>query len=175
MEPQAQVPTGELRATYTLLLVPIYVGVPEPREPEKFIRDPSAAPADPSAWPAWIMSMYDAQRARWKKAPLLTEARLTALAQARAAAIAAVPGEARPERGLRKKLEAAGLSVRELYWSTGSFDTLSDFMYGNLLSPARRKQVVLPDRAMHAVGIAPRLPDERGHVEYVLAEYTVIP
>jgi hypothetical protein len=174
-EPSAQVPTGEQRAAYTLLLVPLYVGVPEPSEPEKFIREPSAGQAAPAAWPVWVMGMYDAQRARFKKAPLVTDARLTAMAERRAAIVADAPGDSTPERGLRKKLEASGLSFRELHWKTTTFETVADFMYGHLLSPALRKRVVLPDQATHAVGIAPRLPDERGRVRYVVVEYTLIP
>jgi hypothetical protein len=162
------------RAADALLLVPIYVGVPEPSEPEAFIRNPPSTPTDPAAWPAWIIAMYDAQRARWRKPPLLANARLTALAKRRAMAVAGMLSGPSSERDFRKSLAATGLSVREHYWGTEHFDTLADFVYLHLLSPARRRYLVLSDHATHAIGIVPEPPDERGRVRYAVAEYTVL-
>src|SRR5262249_5070193 len=131
-EPRRLTPSPDQRAQLTLLLVPIYVGVAEPEEPEEFIRNPASAPSDPSAWPAWIMAMYNAQRARWKRGPLLTDARLTALAEHRAKTVAGILTESVLEHDLRKTLEGAGIAVREHQWSTDHFDTVADFAYMQL-------------------------------------------
>jgi hypothetical protein len=174
-EPTDKAPDPMHPTAHTVLLVPIYVGVPEPREPDAFIRSPASAPADPAAWPAWMTAMYDAQRARWKKAPLISDARLTELAQARAVAIAPARGEPVPERNLLRRMRAAGIPARTYHWETSHFDAVADYVYMRLLSPARRKQIVHSDGTMFAVGIAPRPPDARGRVTYAVAEYTVFP
>jgi hypothetical protein len=172
-EPVDKAPDPWNPTAHPLLLVPIYVGMPEPREPEDFIKNPAGAPADPAAWPAWIRAMYDAQRARWHKPPMLEDPRLTALAEARAAAVAPAHGEPAPERGLSRKMRAAGIPVRTYHWETSHFDAVADYVYMRLLSPARRKTIVHSDEPTFAVGIAPRPPDARGRVTYAVVEYTV--
>jgi hypothetical protein len=175
-EPRALAPDPEHPSTGTLLLLPIYVGVPEPTEPEAFRKGPGAIPVDSSAWSAWIVAMYDAQRARLGKPPLLADARLTAFAQARAEEVARLPFDAPPEPDLPARLGAAGLPVaKRPSWSAGRFDSLSDFLWLRLLSPARRKQMVLSDQVMLGIGIAARPPNDHGLVQFDEAEYILHP
>jgi hypothetical protein len=174
-EPRAMAPDPEHPSQHTVLLCPIYVGVPEPAAPAPSGRSPSSVPSDPAAWSAWIRSIYDAERAKWRKAPLLSDPRLTALAEARAAVIARIPGEAAPERGLRRKLAEMGIPVRTHRWDTSRFDAVDDYVVMHLLSPARRKHLILPDRAMYAIGIAADPPGEGDRPQYSVAEYIVFP
>jgi hypothetical protein len=174
-DPRGVAADGEHPWMRRRLWVPIYVGVPEPAEPDDFIRNPLPAPENAAEWPAWTMDFYDAARARAGKPPIERPAPLAQMAEQRAAEVAAEEDTA-PVQGLRAQLEAAGLKVKAYDQSHGSFDSVSDRAHMRLLMPSARKRLVLSDRLVLGIGIAPHQPDAEGRVRWWTdVEYTVVP
>jgi hypothetical protein len=52
---------------------------------------------------------------------------------------------------------------------------VDDYVTTQLLSPARRKQLILPGPATYAIGIAVDAPLEGERAPYSIVEYTVLP
>jgi hypothetical protein len=169
-QPKNTVARGERPWRRPLLLVPIYVGVPEPQVPDDFITHPPPVPDNPSMWAAWIAGRYNAERQRAGKPPLEVDLKLTLMAEERSRYAAVHDDEAPPTPEL-----AARLSERRHLESTATFDSVSDHVHLRLLEPSTRRTIVLTDRASIGIGVAPGIPDERGRVRYTAVEYLVFP
>jgi hypothetical protein len=139
----------------TLLMVPIYVGVSEPTEPDEFLREPPPGPADPSGWSAWLRARIDAERAKLGKAPLLLDERLAAQAAERAAMVAArqplPPNKASAYAAAAKDAGFATYTVTETRTTAAGTDAL----LLDLLRPWQRKRLIMTDRVLFgAAGVA---------------------
>jgi len=158
----------------TLMLVPIYVGAPEPATPDDFIQSPPPGPADLAGWPAWLASTYDAERAKLGKGPVEIDARLDALAVERSAAYAA----GRPPAPTGTESFSAQIAAMGFRPDGFSEDVLAargtDAVLLRLLRPSARKRLLLSERLLLGASAAPR-PRKENHPErFMLVEETVL-
>jgi hypothetical protein len=162
---------GPLRVT--LAWFPIYVGMNEPDAPDDFIQHPPAAPGDLGAWPGWLASLYDAERAKLGRSPLQVTAALGALAVQRALTWAA------GQRPARVDTEAVLDALRPLHLANASLAERSfavespDGPLFGLLMPSTRERYVMPERVLFGAS-ATALPVKPGELHtYGVIEHTV--
>ncbi|APR84968.1 Hypothetical protein A7982_10317 [Minicystis rosea] len=157
-----------------VLWLPIYVGAPEPADPDPAMTSPLPSPTDPTAWPAWITAQYDAERARRGKAPITPHPVLAEVARDRSRAFAVSSGEAALERNF-DKLTALGLTPKKLQEHHEPFESVSDYVVLRLLHPSGRKLVLMPDHLLLGIGITPRERPTHGRTEYDAIEQVALP
>ncbi len=158
----------------TLMLVPIYVAVPEPTKPDDFIQSPPAGPADLSGWPAWLASTYNAERARVGKPPLELDTRLSLLAGSRS--LAASDGRRLPPTdsdAFIASLKATGIPPGAFHESVTTVAG-TDSILMNLLRPSVRRRLVLGNRVLFGASASPRPVKPDSPQTYSVAEETVI-
>ena len=168
---QASTPENPWRRT--LFLAPIYVGVPEPAQPDAFIGAPAGV--DPASFAAQIQGGYNAARARAGKKPIATDGRLSTLAQERANNVARAGREPPPDVVLADKIAAAGSPPHDYDATEVRVDAGSDHVGLRLLAPSSRRRILAPDALLVGLGVAPRAASAAGLRETTLVEYLVEP
>jgi hypothetical protein len=140
----------------SLLWLPVYVGAPEPKAADEFIRHPQKNHPDRSTWPLQIISAYNSARATLGRPPLAPEQPASAIAQARSDEIASLADLPPPENQLAHRLAAAGLPARNLSGFVDQIEFVSEYITLRLLRPAARYSLFNPDVTTIALGISPR-------------------
>jgi hypothetical protein len=161
---------GPPPARATHLVVPIYVGVPEPTTPDDFIQNPPPGPVDLAGWPGWIASRYDGERARVGKPPVVLDARLTAMAADRSVVFAADRRPPPTDGGAFLALLAAASIPAAGFLETVSTLNGTDSLLLHLLWPSVRKQVTSSDRLALGASVAPRPRKENEPQSFTLVQ-----
>ncbi len=107
----------------TAVLLPLYVGVPEPTEPDVSIKAPAPNPADPATWSGEVAARYNQRRLELRLPPLEQSDGLEKLTRAYAAQQVADP-QAPPDPTFFARLEQAGT----LAWDGAQHRSRSEFL-----------------------------------------------
>jgi hypothetical protein len=146
----------------TAMLVPIYVGVDEPTEPESHVLRPAKNPASFAGWQARVLNKYNSAREEAGLTPLVGDELLTAFAQKQAEKFA---------RDLYKPWSPIGLTLhrqgKTLRNYSGSF-VITDNAEDMAQSALDRAGAFL-DRSVTSfgLGVAALKDDKRGRVAVV--------
>jgi hypothetical protein len=149
----------------TAFLLPIYVGVDEPAEPEPHIVHPGANPSSLEGWPAVIMAAYNESRADVGIAPLQQDDKLTAYAQAEAERFAKAIYKPWSPLGLFMHRQGATLANSIRYFSLT--DNAKDMAYSALNSVHYGGLLLDRKMTMCGLGVAPLKDDKSGRVVVV--------
>jgi uncharacterized protein YkwD len=174
MEPAAGAVDPEHPWRHSLLHLPVYVGVPEPNEPDEFIRRPVPNPPDQATWREFILRAYNAERARLGRAPLVLDPRAGAVAQQRSDEIASTPGDPRPDPRVAAALAAAGIPVNDVGDSLGYLEFVSEYVHMHLLSPVARHHLLSPATTLLGIGLSQRVGDN-GVRPWAVVQYAIEP
>jgi hypothetical protein len=158
----------------SLLLLPVYVGIPEPTEPDDFIRHPVPNPPDPALWRELILRGYNAERARVGRPPLALDARAAGIAQQHSDEVARTHADPRPDVHLYEELASAGLPANEVGASLGHLEFVSEYVHMRLLEPAARHRLLNPATTLLGLGLSQRPPEERVR-PWAVVEYAIEP
>ena len=173
-EPAAESVDPEHPFRHGLLHLPVYVGVPEPTEPDEFIRHPVPNPPDVATWRELVLRAYNGERARLGRAPLVVDPRAVTVAQRRSDEVAATPGSPRPDPHVAEELAAVGIPVQEVGNSLGSLEFVSEYVHMRLLEPAARHHLLSPETKLLALGLSQR-PGDDGVRPWSVVEYAIQP
>lgn len=174
-------PDGALEKGWrqSLLWIPLYAGVPEPGEPDAFIRHPQRNHPDRSTWPAQVLNAYNDARARLGRPPLAFEAGASNLAQKRSEELALASHLPAPDMHVHDKLAAAGIPAKNVFGFVDQIEFVSEYLTLRLLRPAARFAIFHPEISTFALGLAPRqvAPDVglTSSVEYLLQHIRIDP
>lgn len=150
-----------------LLMVPIYVGVPEPSLPDEMIRRPPVNPPEREDWPGRVIELYNRARREKGLAPIGLHPVVQKLAAQRAAEFAN-DSETPPDSELSDKLEAAGLDIGRSLQSQGYVEYVDELAWSNLLSPSHRATLFTEQLTWAGFGIA-----REDQYTYVFTEYLI--
>jgi hypothetical protein len=158
----------------SLLLLPVYVGVPEPTEPDDFIRHPLPNPPDAAAFRDLILRGYNAERARFGRGPLALDPRAVGVAQEHSDEVARTAGDPRPDVHVYEELATAGLPANEVGYSLGNLEFVSEYVHARLLEPAARHRLLSPATTLLGLGLSRRPAEERVR-PWAVVEYAIEP
>ncbi len=158
----------------SLLLLPVYVGVPEPTEPDEFIRHPVPNPPDAAAWRDLILRGYNAERAHFGRGPLALDPRAISVAQEHSDEVARTPGDPRPDVHVYEELATAGLAANDVGYSLGHLEFVSEYVHARLLEPAARHRLLSPATTLLGLGLS-RRPAEDLVRPWTVVEYAIEP
>jgi len=145
----------------SVLLFPVYVGVPEPSAPDGFITDPAPNPDRPAMWADRLVAAYNAERARLGLPPLALDPGATALAQKRSEEAARSPRELPPDPAVVDYVHSLGPGRAEFWQSSSESEFLSEYIAERLLSPVIRHRFLAPGASLVGFGVT-RRPDVEG-------------
>lgn len=166
----------------TLFLAPIYVGVPESREPDAFMIEPGPVVSDATSWAGKVVDGYNAARRKAGKSPVASDGRLSTLAQERVNLVAKAGREPPPDVVLADKIAASGFPPHDYDTVDTRIDAPRDYVGLRMLVPSARRRVLGAEVLLVGLGLAPRStlpppPDAaaRGALEQALIEVVVEP
>jgi hypothetical protein len=148
--------------------------VPEPQEPDEFIRHPVPNPPDPSTWRDLVVRAYNLERTRLGRAPLVLDPRASVLAQRRSDEVAATPGEPRPDPHVQQELARAGVPAADVGNTLGFLEFVSEYVHMRLLEPAARHSLLAPATTLLGLGISQRPGGDRVR-PWAVIEYAIEP
>jgi hypothetical protein len=152
VEPVSEVP-GVRAWRRTAFMVPLYVGTPEPKDPDVSIKAPAPNPADPATWPAEITARYNQRRLELKLAPLEQSNGVEALAREYATQLVKSP-ETPPDPELYARLEQAGVLAYDGSQHRARSEFIDELVRRNLMRPGFRADLLAPGRVVFGVGLA---------------------
>ncbi len=155
---------------HSACLIPIYVDVPEPTEPDQAIRAPAPNPPDTAAWPGQVAARYNQRRLELSLAPLEQSDGLEALARSYAA-LQVERRETPPDPLLSKRIAGLGLVSHDASQHRGRSEFIDELVRSNLQRPAFRADLLAPGRLAFGVGLAP-LADGEWESSAVVAAIT---
>jgi hypothetical protein len=155
-EPVADAVDPEHPWRHSLLHFPLYVGVPEPVEPDDFIRHPIPNPPNPVTWRELILRSFNAERARLGRGPLVLDPRAGTIAQQHSDEVANTQGEPRPDPHIAEELRAVGIPVQDLGNTLEYLEFVSEYVHMHLLEPAARHHLLAPATTLLGLGLTQR-------------------
>lgn len=153
VEPVSEV-AGARAWRRTAFMVPLYVGVPEPKDPDVSIKAPAPNPADPSTWAQEIAARYNQRRVELKLAPLEQSDGLEALAREYATQLVKAP-ETPPDPQLFARIEQAGVLAYDGAQHRARSEFIDELVRRSLMRPGFRADLLAPGRVVFGVGLAP--------------------
>jgi hypothetical protein len=152
-----------------ILWVPLYAGVPEPREPEPWMHDASGNPPDPSTWAAVLTDRYNAARRQAEVPPLSLDTAMSELARDRLAELQ-LRSKVPPDPKAKEKLAARGLRVKGVRQRQTTFYRVADLAEGSLHRPGRMLDFLAAKHTLFGVAFA-KDPTSGEEPRYRVVEY----
>lgn len=149
------------------LLVPLYVGSPEPSEPDLPLADELRRHVDASEWTAAVLGRINAERSRTGAAPLRENPRLASQANRHAREVLEHNNEIDPR--LSTTLRAAGLDLYRLHQHVATKRDAQEFLFGLLVSPSTRAVLLAPAMSDFGLGMLTKGDNAVQFVLYVAA------
>jgi len=128
-------------------MLPFYVGVEEPADPEPEIRNPAPNPPTLAEWPEAMLAIINAARDKADAKPLGRSSKLDA-AISDVSRSAAEDPDAGPSQKLQQQLARQGLSAAHLDIHAGSAEFVDETTRRLLLSPRVRSTFLDPERTL---------------------------
>jgi hypothetical protein len=157
---------------HSACLLPLYVDVPEPTQPDVSIRAPAPNSPDATAWPGEVAARYNQRRLELQLAPLEQSDVLERLAKDYAAQQVANP-ETPPDGALPRKVAGAGIVSHAVTQHRARSEFIDELVRTNLQRPAFRADLLAPGRLAFGFGLAP-LKDGEWESSAVVAAVTPV-
>jgi uncharacterized protein YkwD len=130
---------------------PLFVGVPIDATPDKGLIPSETTPVNNPA--EYILSGYNAERAKFGLSPMTLSPEISALAQERAVSAVKDKKTTPLEKDFDKKLASMGIETQDVSWNSRGYEFLSDALPLYLRSPVRRDRVLWKGSVQLGVGV----------------------
>lgn len=155
---------------HSAALIPLYVDVPEPTQPDAAIRAPKPNPADTATWPGEVAARYNQRRLELSLPPMEQSDGLEQLARAYATQQVERP-ETPPDADLPRRVSGLGLVSHDVSQHRGRSEFIDELVRTNLQRPGFRADLLAPGRLAFGFGLAP-LKDGEWESSAVIAAIT---
>jgi uncharacterized protein YkwD len=144
----------------SLLMVPLYVDVPEPVEPDALIRTPAPNPPSLADWPRRAVALYNQRRTAAGLPALELDPIAVSIAAGQAKALAQSE-DAPPDPQLLLRLAQAGLPTRNAQQHGGRVEYLDESTVLSLYSPSLKMTLMNPSVTRVGIAFEPVTADRR--------------
>ncbi len=150
-----------------ILMLPIYVDVPEPSAPDEMIRKPPENPPDERQWPSRFIELYNRERIDVGLPPLKLHPAATKLAREQAARHIADESTI-DDSELKKILKKEGIVVDNALQARGYVQYVDERAWLHLLSPSHRQRIFNKNTTLFGIDFVNDEPYSYGYYEYLI-------
>ncbi|MBI5527938.1 MAG: hypothetical protein HY897_16530 [Deltaproteobacteria bacterium] len=145
--------SGKTQEWKTLFDVPVYVGVPEPEEPEAFVSNPTPNPDDMETWSDALLAIYNRERTKFG-IPRLERLVKEGSTLDPTEAAEGDGSTASTDRTMKRRIDWHGVAEKDAVSRRWFFEHLAATAEERLKIPSERRLILDPRRTKYLAGFS---------------------